>query len=65
MGTSMGIFTSVSSETGRPAFFLVLMFAVYMLGCGGGTGSENDGAGDPDTTAVTPSGIEFRHTSPL
>lgn len=57
----MGIFTSVSSETGRPAFFLVLMFAVYMLGCGGGTGSENDSAGDPDTTAVTPSGIEFRH----
>jgi hypothetical protein len=37
------------------------MFSVYILGCGGGTGSENDPAGDPDTTAVTPSGIEFRH----
>lgn len=60
-GMSMGTFTSVSSGTGRPGFFLILMFSVYMLGCGGGTGSENDPAGDPDTTAVTPSGIEFRH----
>ena len=60
-GMSMGTFTSVSSGTGRPGFFLILMFSVYMLGCGGGTGSENDPAGDPGTTAVTPSGIEFRH----
>jgi hypothetical protein len=44
-GLSMGIFTSVSSGTGRPGFFLILMFSVYMLGCEGGTGSENDPAG--------------------
>jgi hypothetical protein len=38
------------------------MLAIYLLGCGGGTGSENDAAGGTDKTVITSNGIEFRHS---
>lgn len=57
----MGIFTSGRIKTGHCGLIPVLLIALYMIGCGGGTGSENNTAGSADTVVITPEGIEFRH----
>lgn len=57
----MGIFTGGGPATGRHGFCLILVVMVYIIGCGGGTGSENDPAGGPDESVITSNGIEFRH----
>ncbi|MEW6144393.1 MAG: hypothetical protein AB1598_05180 [Thermodesulfobacteriota bacterium] len=57
----MGVFTDGGPGTGRRGFLAVMIVAVYMLGCGGGTGSENDSAGGSGDSVISSNGVEFRH----
>lgn len=57
----MGIFGIGKTGIGRPGAILVLILTIYTLGCGGGTGSEDNTVSGTDTETVTADGIVFRH----
>lgn len=57
----MGVFASGRGGIGHRGFITALLIALYLIGCGGGTGSENDTAGSENNTLVTMDGIVFRH----
>jgi hypothetical protein len=60
-GKSMGVFASGRKGIGLRVFIPILVVALYMIGCGGGTGSEDTTAGSEDNVITTTEGIEFRH----
>lgn len=57
----MGVFASNGKGIGHRGFIQVLLITLYMIGCGGGTGSEDNTAGSEDSVITTSEGIEFRH----